>query len=97
MNPGFSAAVMITAGTDGVTLGEPDSGFTINAGASETAAVFLAGNNSSITIEDNVIVGNGTNAHNRQGLVTSGGQQDITIKGIRSAESRPITSTSMAN
>lgn len=58
-----NGTVMVASGTNGVTIGQPGKGFTIigfdGNGAVETAAVYLLGSHTNITIQDNEIRANG--------------------------------------
>src|SRR5262245_61281498 len=67
-NPNFSFSVNMSAA--GATFGDTGHGFTVNAGAQETAGVFVGANNEHI--EGNIINGNATAAANflHQGLLT---------------------------
>ena len=77
-SPGFSFSVQINS--NGVTFGTEDHGFTVNAGVQETAGIFI-GAKSDIVIEDNVINGNATATHLRQGVLGSGGMSNVTFEG----------------
>src|SRR5262245_28993781 len=81
-NHNFSGTIMVTDGTSQVTIGELDHGFTINAGADETAAILLAGNNSFVEIQNNDIEGNATAAANflNHDILMGGGQNHITVQ-----------------
>jgi Ca2+-binding RTX toxin-like protein len=78
-NNQVDAAVKITAA--GATLGDTLHGFTINAGASEVSAVYVAGTADDVRIEGNVINGNATAAanHLHQGLLTEGGVANLSV------------------
>src|SRR5215510_15203627 len=52
-NSGFSGSILVTDGTSHVTIGEANHGFTINAGAQETAGILLGNNTSFVHIESN--------------------------------------------
>lgn len=63
-SPGTLGTIVITDGVTGVTIGDTGKGFTINGFDNptpgiETAAIYLQGNMSGITIRDNEIVANG--------------------------------------
>ena len=99
-NPGFSATVMVTDGTSHVSIGElNDHGFTINAGAQETAAIILAGNNSFVEIQSNDIEGNATAAQNflNHDILMAGGQNHITVQDNDICGTARIRSTSTAS
>src|SRR5262245_43294696 len=82
-NHNFSGTIMVTDGISQVTIGELDHGFTINAGADETAAILLAGNNSFVHIESNDIEGNATAAQTflNHDILMGGGQNHIEVIG----------------
>jgi Ca2+-binding RTX toxin-like protein len=77
-NPGFSFAVMITAA--GATFGDTGQGFTVEAGAQETAGIFV-GPIANVRIEGNVINGDATATtnHLHQGLLVQAGVSNLTI------------------
>jgi hypothetical protein len=77
-SPGFSFSVMITA--PGATFGDTDHGFTVNAAVGETAAVFV-GPHANVHIEDNIINGNASATHLRQGLLAQAGVSNLLIEG----------------
>src|SRR5690606_36017238 len=60
----------------GVTLGGEGHGFTINAGEGDLAAVYLVGNNQSVTVEGNLLDGGSGSA-----LLTGGGMNDLLVTG----------------
>ena len=72
---GFTGAVKVTSGTGTVSIGSSGHGFTIN-GAGQ-AAVYLEGNNTGITVRDNVIHSAGAG---KNGLLAGGGQHNDTVR-----------------
>jgi nitrous oxidase accessory protein NosD len=70
---GFGGAVRVTA--NGVTIGGPAQGFTIN-GAGESALYVVNGVNN-LLVEDNTLVG----ANGKLAVLTEGGVSDLTFQG----------------
>jgi hypothetical protein len=67
ISDGSLGTVVIAAGTNNVTIGQTGAGFTINgidypSPASESAAVYLQGNQTGTVVRDNKIVANGDEA-----------------------------------
>src|SRR5215510_13908432 len=76
-NPNFSFAVAFNS--NDVTFGDVGQGFTVNAGAGETAAMNIGADN--LHIEGNVINANADATHLRQAVLGNGGIDNVTFEG----------------